>query len=234
MQLFTSLCLAAATLTTLVSAQNPFSFNTQPIVTAGVPFQITWSPSTGTTDTVTLLLKQGPAAQLTTVLTIACTSPPFLPFLQALSNVSPPQRKSSTSAPTPGRSPARSPRATTTRSRLSTTATRRLSTIRSSSRSTRRQRRRVLLRRLERRVRQLVGRVLLLRRRVRAPRRRRRVVLRQGGRRWDSVVWVCWLLGRRWFCCRVEAEMRVVWWAYMDGGDKRGRHSHGRQIQEDA
>jgi hypothetical protein len=64
--------LAAAFLAGIASAQNPFSFTTLSTVTAGTPFNITWSPSTGTTDTVTLELRQGDPAHLTTVETIAC------------------------------------------------------------------------------------------------------------------------------------------------------------------
>jgi hypothetical protein len=70
--------LAAALLAGIASAQNPFSFTTLSTVTAGTPFNITWSPSTGTTDTITLLLRQGDPAHLTTVATIACLLPfPF-------------------------------------------------------------------------------------------------------------------------------------------------------------
>jgi hypothetical protein len=67
-----SLLAAAAFLAGLASAQNPFSFTTLTTVTAGTPFNITWSPSTGTTDTVTLVLRQGDPSHLATVETIAC------------------------------------------------------------------------------------------------------------------------------------------------------------------
>ena len=78
---FSTLSLLVA-LTSLVSAQNPFNFLTTPVVKVGTPFNITWSPSTGTTDTITLLLRQGNPNALTNVETIACTSP--IPFLSPL------------------------------------------------------------------------------------------------------------------------------------------------------
>ena len=85
-----SLLAAAAFLAGIASAQNPFSFTTLSTITAGKPFNITWSPSTGTTDTVTLVLRQGDPSHLTTITTIACLLPfplhspisllpPFLP-----------------------------------------------------------------------------------------------------------------------------------------------------------
>merc|ERR1712000_492239 len=40
-------------------------------ITAGTPFNITWAPSTGTTDTVSLVLRQGESTDLDTVETIA-------------------------------------------------------------------------------------------------------------------------------------------------------------------
>ncbi|PBP21612.1 hypothetical protein BUE80_DR007642 [Diplocarpon rosae] len=55
----------------LARAQNPFTFTELDSVTAGQPFTITWAPSTGTTDTVTLLLRQGDEKDLATVETIA-------------------------------------------------------------------------------------------------------------------------------------------------------------------
>jgi hypothetical protein len=56
----------------LVAAQNPFSFVTLPAsIKTGEPFEITWSPSTGTVDTVTLILRQGDPDHLATVITIA-------------------------------------------------------------------------------------------------------------------------------------------------------------------
>ncbi|CAL3966282.1 hypothetical protein PZA11_002983 [Diplocarpon coronariae] len=55
----------------LAAAQNPFTFNELDSVTAGQPFTITWAPSTGSVDTVTLLLRQGDSDNLSTVETIA-------------------------------------------------------------------------------------------------------------------------------------------------------------------
>ncbi|KUJ11203.1 uncharacterized protein LY89DRAFT_239475 [Mollisia scopiformis] len=57
----------------LAMAQNPFLYNPGDLtsITAGSSFMIKWAPSTGTTDTVTILLRQGNPAQLTTVETIA-------------------------------------------------------------------------------------------------------------------------------------------------------------------
>ncbi|RDW60208.1 hypothetical protein BP5796_11814 [Coleophoma crateriformis] len=69
MQYSTSLLFAA--LASIVAAQNPFTFTTLTSVTAGQQFNITWAPSTGTTDTVSLVLRQGNSANLDTVETIA-------------------------------------------------------------------------------------------------------------------------------------------------------------------
>ncbi|PBP26211.1 hypothetical protein BUE80_DR002829 [Diplocarpon rosae] len=55
----------------LARAQNPFTFTELNSVTAGQSFTITWAPSTGSTDTVTLLLRQGDEKDLGTVETIA-------------------------------------------------------------------------------------------------------------------------------------------------------------------
>jgi len=66
--------LLLATLVSLASAQNPFSINPLPqSISVGTPFNITWAPSTGATDTVSLLLRQGDPSHLATVATIACT-----------------------------------------------------------------------------------------------------------------------------------------------------------------
>lgn len=68
--------------TAFAAAQNPFSFVSLPqSIPVGSPFNITWSPSTGTVDTVTLILRQGDANDLATIQTIACTysSPPSSP-----------------------------------------------------------------------------------------------------------------------------------------------------------
>jgi Kre9/KNH-like N-terminal Ig-like domain len=70
-----SSALVIATLSALASAQNPFTFTTLTSITAGTPFNITWAPSTGTVDTVTLLLRQGDPTHLATIATIACASP---------------------------------------------------------------------------------------------------------------------------------------------------------------
>ncbi|KAH7354735.1 Ser-Thr-rich glycosyl-phosphatidyl-inositol-anchored membrane family-domain-containing protein [Rhexocercosporidium sp. MPI-PUGE-AT-0058] len=69
MQFSTTLILAAVA--ALASAQNPFTFTTLTSITAGTPFNITWAPSTGTTDTVSLVLRQGESTSLDTVQTIA-------------------------------------------------------------------------------------------------------------------------------------------------------------------
>ncbi|PVH84284.1 hypothetical protein DL98DRAFT_512665 [Cadophora sp. DSE1049] len=69
MQFSTTLIFAAVA--ALASAQNPFSFTSLTSITAGEPFNITWAPSTGTTDTVSLVLRQGESTDLDTVETIA-------------------------------------------------------------------------------------------------------------------------------------------------------------------
>lgn len=58
-------------LASIATAQNPFSFDSLTSIKAGDNFNITWSPSTGTVDTVTLLLRDGNKAALNDVLTIA-------------------------------------------------------------------------------------------------------------------------------------------------------------------
>ncbi|CZR54224.1 uncharacterized protein PAC_04107 [Phialocephala subalpina] len=62
-----------AGLTAIATAQNPFLYNPGDLtnITAGSSFDIKWAPSTGTQDTVTILLRQGNPDQLVTVLTIA-------------------------------------------------------------------------------------------------------------------------------------------------------------------
>lgn len=73
-----STTLLSALLAALTVAQNPFTFSTEiGTVEAGKGFNITWAPSTGTTDTVTLVLRQnqGDAKSLATVVTIACLFP---------------------------------------------------------------------------------------------------------------------------------------------------------------
>ncbi|KAH8747270.1 Ser-Thr-rich glycosyl-phosphatidyl-inositol-anchored membrane family-domain-containing protein [Hyaloscypha finlandica] len=62
---------AIATLAALTSAQNPFTFTTLTSITAGTSINITWAPSTGTVDTITLLLRQGDPTHLSTIATIA-------------------------------------------------------------------------------------------------------------------------------------------------------------------
>ena len=63
----------------LVTAQstgsNPFTMTEADLasVTAGEPFNITWTPTSGTT--VSLVLRQGVATVLSTVETIACELP---------------------------------------------------------------------------------------------------------------------------------------------------------------
>ncbi|KAH9214494.1 Ser-Thr-rich glycosyl-phosphatidyl-inositol-anchored membrane family-domain-containing protein [Leptodontidium sp. 2 PMI_412] len=69
MQFSTTLILAAVA--ALASAQNPFTFTSLTSITAGTPFNITWAPSTGTTDTVSLVLRQGESTALDTIETIA-------------------------------------------------------------------------------------------------------------------------------------------------------------------
>jgi len=71
---------AIATLAVLTSAQNPFTFTTLTSITAGTPINITWAPSTGTVDTITLLLRQGDPTHLSTIATIARTFTFHFPF----------------------------------------------------------------------------------------------------------------------------------------------------------
>jgi len=67
--------LSIALFTAFAAAQNPFNFVSLPqSIPVGTPFNITWAPSTGTVDTVTLVLRQGNANNLATIQTIACTS----------------------------------------------------------------------------------------------------------------------------------------------------------------
>lgn len=68
-----SLTLLLTALASIATAQNPFLYNPGDLtnITAGSTFEIKWAPSTGTTDTVTILLRQGNPDQLVTVLTIA-------------------------------------------------------------------------------------------------------------------------------------------------------------------
>ena len=80
MQFSTTLILAAVA--ALASAQNPFTFTSLTSITAGTPFNITWAPSTGTTDTVSLVLRQGESTDLDTVETIACELPPSFSIFQ--------------------------------------------------------------------------------------------------------------------------------------------------------
>ncbi|PMD26824.1 hypothetical protein NA56DRAFT_297939 [Hyaloscypha hepaticicola] len=63
--------LVIATFSALAAAQNPFTFTTLTSITAGTPFNITWAPSTGTVQTVTLVLRQGDPTHLNTIETIA-------------------------------------------------------------------------------------------------------------------------------------------------------------------
>ena len=81
-----SVIFLSAALAALANAQNPFTFTTLSTVTAGTPFNITWAPSTGTVDTVTLVLRQGEPSALTTVETIACKPPPVSAFLASQPN----------------------------------------------------------------------------------------------------------------------------------------------------
>ena len=75
---YSSLLIAA--FASLAAAQNPFTFTSLPkSISVGTPFNITWAPSTGTTDTVSLILRQGDPDHLTTVATIAGTFP-YLPY----------------------------------------------------------------------------------------------------------------------------------------------------------
>ncbi|KAH8820373.1 Ser-Thr-rich glycosyl-phosphatidyl-inositol-anchored membrane family-domain-containing protein [Xylogone sp. PMI_703] len=63
---FILLCLAS-----IAAAQNPFTFTTLSSVTAGDQFNITWQPSTGTSNTVTIVLRSGDKDALKIVSTIA-------------------------------------------------------------------------------------------------------------------------------------------------------------------
>jgi len=74
MQLLRTIQLSCVVLATLAKAQNPFTFTTAPVVKVGVPFNITWAPSTGTVETVSLILRQGDATALADVLNIASQS----------------------------------------------------------------------------------------------------------------------------------------------------------------
>ncbi|RQM04945.1 hypothetical protein DH86_00004290 [Scytalidium sp. 3C] len=58
-------------LASVASAQNPFTFTTLTSINAGKEFNITWEPSTGTTDPVNIILRQGNSNALSTVMTIA-------------------------------------------------------------------------------------------------------------------------------------------------------------------
>jgi hypothetical protein len=78
MRFSTPLLLAA-----FASAQNPFAFTSPKSVITGIPINITWAPSPGTVDTVTLLLWRGNSTQLSAIATIACTP---LPLLQLPNN----------------------------------------------------------------------------------------------------------------------------------------------------
>ncbi|KAK0103331.1 hypothetical protein ONS95_005360 [Cadophora gregata] len=69
MQFSTTLIFAG--IAALASAQNPFTFTSLTSIKAGEPFNITWAPSTGTTDTISLVLRQGESTDLDTVETIA-------------------------------------------------------------------------------------------------------------------------------------------------------------------
>ncbi|KAE8447516.1 hypothetical protein EG329_010646 [Mollisiaceae sp. DMI_Dod_QoI] len=68
-----SLTLLITALAQITIAQNPFTYNAGDLtsITAGSSFTIKWGASTGTTDTVTLYLRQGDPSKLVTVMTIA-------------------------------------------------------------------------------------------------------------------------------------------------------------------
>ncbi|KAE9373183.1 hypothetical protein N431DRAFT_482286 [Stipitochalara longipes BDJ] len=66
-----STTLLLAGLVTFTTAQNPFTLSTLTSIAAGTPFNITWAPSTGAVDTITLLLRQGDPTHLSTIQTIA-------------------------------------------------------------------------------------------------------------------------------------------------------------------
>lgn len=78
MQFSTLILGVMGALAATASAQNPFTFTTLTSIKAETPFNITWSPSTGTTDTVTLILRKGLSTDLDTVATIAGLSPSSL------------------------------------------------------------------------------------------------------------------------------------------------------------
>jgi len=87
--------LVIATFSALAAAQNPFTFTTLTSITAGTPFNITWAPSTGTVQTVTLVLRQGDPTHLSTIETIARMSLslfliPYIPL--------PPEKESNANA----------------------------------------------------------------------------------------------------------------------------------------
>lgn len=67
----TLLLTGAATLASLASADNAFTMTGPYNVVAGTPFNITWASTTGSSDTVSLFLRQGDANALNTVATIA-------------------------------------------------------------------------------------------------------------------------------------------------------------------
>lgn len=70
--LTTSSLLLVSGLAALVAAQNPFTFNPLPTsIKVGEAFNITWSPSTGTQATVTIMLRQGDPDHLADVEVIA-------------------------------------------------------------------------------------------------------------------------------------------------------------------
>lgn len=130
-------------LASLAAAQNAFTMTTLSTITAGTPYNITWSPSTD--GTVTLILRQGSSTSLDTVETIARTFPschpiPNSPLLNPSSSphshfVPSPQKtpanriysliqhRYQTPARTPGHPPQPSPPAPTTHSKSSPTAT---------------------------------------------------------------------------------------------------------------
>lgn len=110
-----------------VVAQNPFSLAPLPqSIPVGTPFNITWLPSTGTVDTVTLVLRQGPQDDLATIQTIACKSVQPLSFGQPSklkSNLTSPQPRSKTQALTSGHPRLPSSTVLTMPSKSSTTET---------------------------------------------------------------------------------------------------------------
>jgi hypothetical protein len=81
--------LVIATFSALAAAQNPFTFTTLTSITAGTPFNITWAPSTGTVQTVTLVLRQGDPTHLTTIQTIARMSLSLSPMFLSTQKKSP-------------------------------------------------------------------------------------------------------------------------------------------------